>query len=133
MLRVLLVLEDYGELMFLQTVLKKIGFDVDSIQNPRMFADSMLSLNPDVLVMTAYGKRIRGVEMVAGIKKNRGLPKIILIRSATLSKDIYKELDVDVWLDSPVAAPNLLDAIAACRVSLSFARSCSGRPRASGV
>ncbi len=112
MLRVLLVLEDYGELMFLQTVLKKIGFDVDSIQNPRLFSDSLLSMNPDVLVMTALGKRIKGVELVPTIKKSRGIPKIILIRAGTISKDTYKDLDVEAWLDSPVGAPDLLDKIA---------------------
>lgn len=108
----LLVLEDYGELMFLQTVLKKIGFDVDSTQNPRMFSDSLLTMNPDVLVMTANGKRIKGVELAAQVKRNRGNPKIILLRSGTLAKEAYKDIEIDGWLDSPVGAPDLLDKIA---------------------
>lgn len=112
MLRVLLVLEDYGELMFLQTILKKIGFDVDSTQNPRKFADSLLGLNPDVVVMTGQGKRIKGVELATQIKKNRGLPHLILIRSGNLSQDLYKEIEVSAWLESPVSAPDLLDRIA---------------------
>jgi len=112
MLRVLMVLEDYGELMFLQTVLKKIGFDVDSTQNPRKFSDSLLTMNPDVLVMTALGKRIRGVDLVPQVKKNRGIPKIILIRNGAVSKEVYKELDIEAWIDSPVGAPDLLDKIA---------------------
>lgn len=112
MLRVLLVLEDYGELMFLQTILKKIGFDVDSTQNPRKFEDSLLTLNPDILVMTGLGKRIKGVELATQVKKNRGIPHIVLIRTGNLNKELYKEIDVAAWLDSPVAAPDLLDQIA---------------------
>lgn len=113
MLRVLLVLEDYGELMFLQTVLKKIGFDVDSTQNPRKFNDSLISMNPDVLVMTATGKRIKGTELVSTVKKVRGLPKIILIKSNNLStKETLDTLEVEGWLDSPVGAPDLLAKIA---------------------
>lgn len=110
MLRILLALEDYGELMFLQTVLKKIGFDVDSTQNIRKLDDLVLAMNPDVLVMTARGKRIKGVDAVPNIKKTRGFPKIILIRSGSMAKDDF--LGVEGWLDSPVGAPDLLDKIA---------------------
>ena len=109
MLRVLMVLEDYGELMFLQTVLKKIGFDVDAIQNPRQFQDSLLGMNPDVLVMTANGKKVKGLEMSRTVKRVRGLPHIILIRGAQMMRE--DDLNVDAWLDSPVGAMPLLNAI----------------------
>lgn len=110
MLRVLMVLEDYGELMFLQTVLKKIGFDVDAIQNPRSFTDSLLTMNPDVLVMTAYGKRIRGFELAKGVKRNRNFPQIILIRTPGVPQD--DDAIIGKWLDSPVGALDLLGAMA---------------------
>ncbi len=109
MLRVLMVLEDYGELMFLQTVLKKIGFDVDAIQNPRQLQDSLLAMNPDVLVMTANGKKVKGLEMSRRIKRVRGLPRIILIRGGQMVRE--EDLNVDAWLDSPVGAMSLLNAI----------------------
>jgi chemotaxis response regulator CheB len=109
MLRVLMVLEDYGELMFLQTVLKKIGFDVDAIQNPRQFQDALLTMNPDVLVMTATGKKVKGLEMSRTVKRVRGLPHIILIRGGQLVRE--EDLNVDAWLDSPVGAMPLLNAI----------------------
>jgi DNA-binding response OmpR family regulator len=112
MLRVLMVLEDYGELMFLQTVLKKIGFDVDSTQNPRKFSDSLLSMNPDILLMTAVGKRIKGLELASQVRKQRGHPKIILIRTGALGKESAKDAEIDGWIESPVAAPDLLDKIA---------------------
>ncbi len=113
MLRVLLVLEDYGELMFLQTVLKKIGFDVDSTQNPRKFSDSVLGMNPEVIVMTASGKRIKGTELIQSIKRVRGMPKVILIKATALStKETLDSLEVEGWLDSPVRAPDLLAKIA---------------------
>ncbi len=109
MLRVLMVLEDYGELMFLQTVLKKIGFDVDAIQNPRNFQDSLLSMNPDVLVMTANGKKVKGIELSHTVKRMRGLPHIILIRGTQIVRD--DNTNIDAWLDSPVGAMPLLNAI----------------------
>ncbi len=106
MLRVLMVLEDYGELMFLQTVLKKIGFDVDAIQNPRVFNDSVLRMNPDVLIMTAYGKRVNGVEMQKTVKRVRGLPHVIMIHAPGQGKD--DDSLISGWLESPVGAVTLL-------------------------
>lgn len=104
-----MVLEDYGELMFLQTVLKKIGFDVDAIQNPRQFNDACISLNPDVLVMTANGKKVKGLELSRSVKQVRGLPHIILIRASGSPKE--EDLSVEAWLESPVGAMPLLNAI----------------------
>lgn len=108
MLRILMVLEDYGELMFLQTVLKKMGFDVDAIQNPRSFNDSFLRMNPDVLVMTAHGKKVNGIELSKGVKRVRGLPHLVLIAAPGTSRSA----DHAHWLESPVGAMELLNKIA---------------------
>ncbi len=110
MLRILLVLEDYGELMFLQTVLKKIGFDVDGIQNPRGFQEAVLRLNPEIVVMTAGGKRVNGLELKRELRRVGGIPRIVLIRAAGASP--ADDGDVDGWLDSPVSANALLAEIA---------------------
>lgn len=110
MLRVLMVLEDYGELMFLQTVLKKIGFDVDAIQSPRAFQDSVLGMNPDVLVMTAHGKRVNGLELNRGLRRVRGMPRAILLRSPNVPQE--QDPLVSGWLNTPVAAVDLLNMIA---------------------
>lgn len=103
-----MVLEDYGEMMFLQTVLKKIGFDVDAIQNARSFTEGLLRMNPDVLVMTAFGKKIHGLELCKHVTKTRGMPHILLLRSPGQGKEINEK--VDLWLETPVAAPDLLKA-----------------------
>lgn len=110
MLRVLMVLEDYGELMFLQTVLKKIGFDVDAIQNPRSFQESVLRMNPDVLVMTASGKRVRGLDLMPQLKKIRGLPRVLMLHAPGAPPEAVA--DVDLWREAPLSAANLLKAIA---------------------
>lgn len=109
MLRVLMVLEDYGELMFLQTVLKKIGFDVDAIQNPRIFQDSLLRMNPEILVMTAAGKRVNGRELAKTVKRVRGFPKVVLIRAP--NSPVEDDPEISAWLNGPVAAPELLKAL----------------------
>jgi DNA-binding response OmpR family regulator len=111
MLRVLMVLEDYGELMFLQTVLKKMGFDVDAIQKPRALSDNIISMNPDVLVMTANGKRVKGIELLHQVRRTRGIPRIVLLHAAGQAPD--PAVEAEAWLESPVSATSLLNTLAA--------------------
>lgn len=114
MKRVLLVIDDYGELLFLQTLLKKLGFDVDGIQNERSFEDTFLALNPEIVIATAKGKRINGLEIAEGLRKVRGLPKVILLATGPIW-DRLRGLEipsVDGVLESPVAASRLLGMIA---------------------
>src|SRR5262245_13824695 len=114
MKRILLVIDDYGELLFLQTLLKKLGFDVDGIQNERHFEESCLSLNPDVIIASAKGKRVNGLEIAEGLRKVRGFPKILLLAANTIVERLrgLQLAHIDGVLESPVSAIQLLSLIA---------------------
>lgn len=109
-----MVVDDYGELLFLQTMLKKLGFDVDGIQNERSFEESYLALNPELILATAKGKRVNGIELAEGLRRNRGMPKIILLAAGQLFEKMrgIKIENVDATLESPVATTPLLQTIA---------------------
>lgn len=114
MLRVLIAVEDYSELLFLQTLLKKIGFDVEGVQNERNFEEARLSLNPEVILVSARGKRLKGLEFAGQYKKIRGFPKIILLYGATAAPSSESELPpgADAVLESPVNSKSLLSLLA---------------------
>ncbi len=109
MVRLLLVIEDYGERMYLQTVLKKLGMDVDSIPHPRGLSEALLRMNPDILLMTGTGGQVNGLELSRGVSRRRGLPHVILTRP-TGSRPIEAPEYVR-WIESPVSTPKLLDQI----------------------
>ncbi len=114
MLRVLLILDDYGELLFMQTLLKKLGFDVDGIQNERNFEEAFLALNPEIVIATAHGKKVDGLSLAESIRRVRGFPKVILVASGPML-DRLRNLEGgshDAILESPVAASRLLGTIA---------------------
>lgn len=114
MLRTLLVVDDYTELLFLQTLLKKLGFDVDGIQNERSFEEAFLALNPDIVIATAKGKKVDGLQMAENLRKVRGLPKVIMLASGPML-DRLQTLNipsVDGILESPVSAMRLLGMMA---------------------
>lgn len=114
MLRVLLAVDDYGELLFLQTLLKKLGFDVDGIQSEQRFEEAFLALNPDMIIATAKGKRINGMEIAEGLRRSKGLPKVLLLASSAIIEKLrgIEIQNVDALLESPVGALSLLAELA---------------------
>ncbi len=114
MLRIFLVIDDYNELIYLQSLLKKLGFDVEGLQNPKKYTDVSLGFNPQILITTAKGKKVDGLSLARGIAKRRGIPKIIALRSAG-ENILPNELDdagVDQVLDSPINPKKLILCIA---------------------
>jgi response regulator RpfG family c-di-GMP phosphodiesterase len=114
MLRVLLVIDDYGELLFMQTLLKKLGFDVDGIQNQRSFDESILNLNPDLVLATAKGRKVNGVELAEGLRRTRGVPRVILLAPPAMAEKLSSAMiaNVDAVLETPVGATRLLEKVA---------------------
>lgn len=114
MLRILLVIDDYNELIYLQTLLKKMGFDVEGLQNQKKYSDVSLGFNPHILLTTARGAKVNGLQLAQGLNKARGLPKIIALRQVgqRLSPEELEEAQVDDLLDSPINPKKLLSSLA---------------------
>jgi len=110
MVRVLLVVDDYNEMIYLQTVLKKIGFDVEGLQSSRKFVDSSLGFNPQIVVASALGKKVDVLGFGQDIRKNRGLPKILALRPAgrNITQDQIEAAGVDRVIDTPVNIQKLV-------------------------
>ena len=81
MIRLLLVIDDYNEMIYLQTILKKLGLDIEAVSNPRKFTDTILGFNPSIVVMTAHGKKVTGFEFAQSMRKKKGLPDLILFKT----------------------------------------------------
>jgi DNA-binding response OmpR family regulator len=114
MLRVFLVIDDYNELLYLQTLLKKLGFDTEGLQNTKKYADVSLGFNPHVLITTAHGRKVNGIDLIRTIQRPRGLPKIIALHSteAPIIEDDVKGLGIDLILESPTSAKKLIMGLA---------------------
>ena len=79
MRRVLLVLEDYNELLFLETLLKKVGFDVEGIRNETSVTEKMMGFTPDLVVATGDGNKINGMRVSKKVKKKGQHAKLLLL------------------------------------------------------
>jgi hypothetical protein len=115
MSKVLLVYEDYADLMNVDTTLKRVGYDVLAISSEYSMADQMLGFNPDVVVGAGRGGKVTTLGVGKRLKEMTRWPgKAILIFPANFKpapQDLLK-LRVDMILESPVPAMRLVLVIA---------------------
>lgn len=113
MLRVLCCLEDYGEMVFLQILLKKLGLDVECIQNPHILTGSLSRFFPDLLIMTAMGRRVHGATLAQTVRKVRGKPSLVLLAPSSVQSQLTPTQlqNVDAVLQSPVKAVDVIQCI----------------------
>jgi two-component SAPR family response regulator len=113
MLRVLVAVEDFGEMVYLQILLSKLGFDVGTVKNPKVLSDSLYKMNPDLVILTARRKRLIGIELAKQTKKIVPKSKILLLTPPQIRDSLTKSelMHADAVLETPVNPPALLDII----------------------
>lgn len=114
MLRVLCVIDDYNELLFLERLLRKIGFDVDGLQNPRKFSDVCLGFNPQVIIVTMLGKTVNGISLSQKVnKRGDGFPYIIALQDPHqgYSMDELSDTGIDELIETPINVKKLLKVL----------------------
>lgn len=116
MIKILLVYENYNNLISVETSLKKIGFDVLGITNEYSLSEKILSFNPDLILASgeATGKvKTQTIgEKLREITRWQG--KVILVFSENQDptpEDLIR-VRADQVLVEPVAIPTLLTTIA---------------------
>ncbi len=114
MRRVLLYLDDYSELVYMETLFKKMGFDAQGVQTARAFEESLLVMNPEVCIMTARGKKVQGLDVAENLTRKRGFPKIIMFAPRGLIEKLRSDNVpfVDAWVETPPMVQVLLSTLA---------------------
>ena len=113
--KILLVYEDYADLMSVESTLKKVGFDVIGLSSEYSVAEQMLSFNPDVVVGSGKGGKVSSLGVGKRLKEmGRWQGKSVLIFPANFKpapQDLIK-IRVDMILEAPVAPLRLLQVLA---------------------
>jgi CheY-like chemotaxis protein len=96
MRRILLVIEDYNEALFLEGFLKKLGFDLENVRSESQLSDKMLSFAPDLVVATGDGKKISGAKVTEKVRRKGSKARLLLLYSKNRMAD-------QMFLDNGVA------------------------------
>jgi CheY-like chemotaxis protein len=112
MRRILLVVDHYTELIYIQSLLKKIGFSVDGVQSDRGFEEAVLRTNPDLVIFSLRSKRFYGIELLSLIRQT---PKTIVLAPKSVVEvagSLAELAPAGRVLETPVQAVELLSALA---------------------
>ncbi len=108
MMRIFLVTDDYNEMIFIQSVLKKTGFDVDALMGERGFATAYLTFHPEIVLFSLRSSNY-GMDLLKNVKQK---PKAIVFVPQN-KIDSQTDLDqADYLLPSPINVQDLLKSIA---------------------
>lgn len=112
--KILLVYEDYSDLMEVEGALKKVGFDVIGLSSEYSVAEQMLAFNPDLVVGSGRGGKVSSLGVGKRLKEmNRWQGKSILIFPANFKpnpQDLLR-IRVDMILEAPVPPLRLIQVI----------------------
>lgn len=113
--KILLVYDDYTELMNAETSLKKIGFDVIGLTNEYSLAEQVLSFNPDAVVGFGAGSKVNSSSIGKKLKEmGRWQGKVILIYDPRSKPDapLLIRVRADIVLETPVPPVRLVQVLA---------------------
>ena len=109
--KILLVYEDYADLMNVESTLKKVGFDVIGLTNEYTVAEQVLAFNPDLVVGSGRGGKVSSLGVGKRLKEmHRWQGKSVLIFPAKFKpepQDLIR-IRVDMMLEAPVPALRLI-------------------------
>lgn len=112
--KILLVYEDYADLMEVEATLKKVGFDVIGLSSEYAIAEQMLAFNPDLVVGAGRGGKVNSLGVGKRLKEmTRWQGKSVLIFPANFKpnpQDLIR-IRVDMILEAPVPPLRLVQVI----------------------
>lgn len=115
MSKVLLVYEDFTEMMNIESVLKKVGINVFSISSEFTLSQQILSFNPDIVVGYGKGSKVSTLGVGRRLKEMpRWTGRVILIFPAGAKPDPgdLGNIRMDMALEAPVDVTRLLQILA---------------------
>lgn len=114
MIKILLVYEDYNELATTESYLKKVGFDVNGVNNELLISEQILTFNPEVIVAHGKNQKVSSLSVGHRLKENKrfhGHSIIIVPRGVKPAADEMLKMKIDALLEAPVQPEKLLQIL----------------------
>lgn len=114
MKKIMLVIDDFQELVHIESVLKRVGFDVLSIGKEVLLADAIVGFHPDILMASARGRAVDGFRLAPRIKKMTPPPRVALVVATNQTITLTNEVRpfVDALIEAPIDGKRLIQIVA---------------------
>ncbi|HEY8272890.1 MAG TPA: hypothetical protein VIG33_18495 [Pseudobdellovibrionaceae bacterium] len=112
--KILLVYEEYSEMIGAQGILQKVGFDVLGISNEYTLSENVLSFNPDLVVAFGRAGKVTTIGVGRRLREmTRWQGKVILVLPAGYKPNPqdFAKIRADMLLEAPLPALRLMQII----------------------
>ncbi len=113
----MLVIDDFNEMVGLETLFRRLGFDVLSFGREMAVAEGILGFPPDLVVAVGRGRHVNGFKLAPKIRYGNTRPKLVVLvplnekRSAErMAED--SQADVDAVIETPFDPREALSVVA---------------------
>ncbi len=111
-----MVIDDFNELVGLETLFRRLGFDVLSIGRESLVAETVLGFPPDLAIATGRGRNVDGLNLGPKLRFGSTQPKLVVLLpnrgDDKLSQDpglLYAE--VDAVIETPFEPRSALKVV----------------------
>lgn len=115
MKRILIITDDYNELTFLETLLKKIGFDALGIQSASQALEQAMVINPDMLILADTLKKQGTHALLENLMSFRPQMFVVLLKKSLKEETQHVPEFINKIIKSPVDPLDLIRSI--CQVA----------------
>lgn len=115
MKRILLISDDFNEMTFLETLLKKLGFDAMGIQSPSVALDKAMTINPEMVILSDFIKGQSTHQLLEALVSYRPNMFVILMKANLGASTDHVTEFVNKSVKSPVDPADFIQSI--CEVA----------------
>jgi len=115
MKRILLISDDFNEMTFLETLLKKLGFDAMGIQSLSVALDKAMTINPEMVILSDYIKGQSTHLLLESLVSFRPNMFVVLMKSNLGASTEHVAEFVNKSVKSPIDPADFIQSI--CEVA----------------
>jgi CheY-like chemotaxis protein len=114
MRKIMLVIDEYKELVAAENLLRRLGFDVLSLGKEVLLNDALLRFHPDIVIASFKGRAVDGLKVTARVKKLTPPPRVALsyVAGNAPSLNTEQQAQIDALMIVPVQPANLIKIVA---------------------
>ncbi len=112
--KILLVIDEYKELVALENLLRRLGFDVLSVGKDILVNDALVRFVPEIVIATLKGRAVDGIKVSMRVRRQTPSPLVAFLTAADNATNLSQEqkLYMDALILLPLQPQTVIRTIA---------------------
>lgn len=113
----MLVIDQFNELVGLETLFRRLGFDVLSLGRESLVAEAVLGFQADLVIATGRGRNVDGLKLAPKLRHGTSQPKLVVLLPYDSARPVGEQpgmshADVDAVIETPFDPKSALKIVA---------------------